>query len=228
MSCLRYHANRGSSGDTIGSLLIFDGGGVEGPGALCLSSRRGEGIEYAVPGTLSGEGIEYAVPGTLSCPRNPVGNLSWLYRLAKGGQGDAHKIVLAEEHEHRLYRDAHSFYPRPHALRGDASPHALRELRRGRLQPVDDHRNERRQRCIIPRARISPVNAIVHVPAPHRVVVNVLQLLPHHGLVGDHPRMASLLPELMISVRPAGDEVGILGVTKLVATSAHGELFGHA
>jgi hypothetical protein len=137
-------------------------------------------------------------------------------------------VPSGEEHELRLYRDAHSFYPRPHALRGDASPHALRELRRGRLQPVDDHRNERRQRCIIPRARISPVNAIVHVPAPHRVVVDVLQLLPHHGLVGDHPRMASLLPELMISVRPAGDEVGILGVTKLVATSAHGELFGHA
>jgi hypothetical protein len=31
----------------------------------------------------------------------------------------------------------------------DGSPHALRERRHGRLHPVDDHRNERRQLSII-------------------------------------------------------------------------------
>ena len=45
------------------------------------------------------------------------------------------------------------------------------------------------------------MNGIINITSPDRVVVNVLNLLPHHRLCFDHFRVAALLPKLMLLVR---------------------------
>ncbi len=41
---------------------------------------------------------------------------------------------------------------------------------------------------------------VIHIPPLDRVVVNVLQLLPHHGLAEHQLRVGARLPELMVAI----------------------------
>src|SRR5260370_9503145 len=86
------------------------------------------------------------------------------------------------------------FSPRSQAPLGNALPEALR---RAPSTPIRDHLNQPRPPGIVPGTRMSPVQRIVNIPAHHGVVVNVLDLLPHHVVVPNLLRMTSFLPNLV-------------------------------
>src|SRR5689334_13775283 len=83
---------------------------------------------------------------------------------------------------------------------GTSSYDALRRGPLPRSEPIGRHRNQSRQPRIIPRTRIPPVRRLINVPALHRVIVDVLQLLLHHHVALNHFRMTALLPELVRAV----------------------------
>ena len=63
-------------------------------------------------------------------------------------------------------------------------------------------RDREQPRCagIVTRAGIAPVLGRVHVSAPNWIIMQVIQLLPHHFLSQDRLGMRALLPHLMLSV----------------------------
>src|ERR1019366_6080172 len=63
--------------------------------------------------------------------------------------------------------------------------------------PIAHHLNQPCPPCIVARARITPIRRIVHIPAPDRIVVHVLELLQHHLFADDLLGMMPILPELI-------------------------------
>ena len=67
------------------------------------------------------------------------------------------------------------------------------------LPPIGHHLDQPRPPGIISRAGIAPRQRIVYVTSFQRIVVHVLQLLPHHLLSADLFRPTPLLPELIFA-----------------------------
>src|SRR5689334_10981515 len=89
-----------------------------------------------------------------------------------------------------------SHWPLSHPERGKARPDALR---RPAITPNPSSQQPRHPR-VVPRARVAPMDRIIHVAPAYWIEMGVIQLLPHHVSVLNLLRMTPLLPQLMLAI----------------------------